>query len=398
MNNQLPKNIHYVGINDENKKIFENHYPLSCGMSYNSYVIIDEKIAVFDSVDSTYITAWLNNISSIIGDRKPDYLIISHMEPDHSSGIIEFIKVYPDIILVASQMAFIMLDNFFHEQPFESKRKIVENNDYILLGEHTLNFIPAPMVHWPEVIMTYENSEKILFSADAFGRFGTNNTKNCDCNLTSHDSISEYRRYYAGIVGKYGPSVQDVITTVKDINIETICPLHGPILTSDINRFISYYDLWSKYEAESNGVLIVFSTVYGNTKKAVYHLYDELLSCGITDIRCCDLTSTDVSYSIANAYRYQNIILATTTYNGNIFPCMRNFVEELTSRNISNRNIGIIENGSWAPNVNNTIHSMMKSLHDINWFKNLVTIKSSLSSTNFQQIKELAKEIKDSMQ
>ncbi len=380
----ITKDIKYVGVNDRSIDLFEGQFVVPEGMAYNSYVILDEKIVVMDTVDKNFGDEWLSNIKSVLGDRAPDYLVIQHMEPDHSANIFNFTKVYPDAVVVSSDRAFKMMQNYF-ETDFSDKRIIVKEGDTLSLGKHTLNFIAAPMVHWPEVIMTYDSCDKVLFSADGFGKFGALDA--------DEDWACEARRYYFGIVGKFGAQVQNVLKKAANLDIEIICPLHGPVLKENLGYYINLYNTWSSYGVESEGVAIFYTSVYGNTKKAVELLAEELKNSGCLKVAVTDLARDDMAEAVEDAFRYGKIILATTTYNGEIFPFMRTFIEELTERGYRNRKIGFMENGSWMPVAAKTMKKMLENSKDLAFTDTTVTIHSAVKNENIEQIKALAKEI-----
>ncbi|MDD7187345.1 MAG: flavodoxin domain-containing protein, partial [Clostridia bacterium] len=336
---EISNNVKYIGVFNTETDLFEGQYKIPDGISYNSYVIIDEKIAVLDTVDKNFGDEWLKNLSAVLGDKKPDYLVVHHMEPDHSANIARFMNVYPEATIVSSAAAFRMMQNFFGTA-FENRRLLVGENDELSLGKHTLKFIAAPMVHWPEVIMSYEVSEKILFSADGFGRFGSTDEKD--------DWADEARRYYIGIVGKYGVQVQAVLKKAAALEIAKICPLHGPVLTKNIGEYVKLYDIWSSYAVETDGTVIAYASVYGNTEKAAKLLAEKLESKG-EKVEIYDLARTDVSESVAAAFRYGKLVLASITYNTDVFPYMKDFINHLTERDFKNRTVAFIENGSWAP-------------------------------------------------
>jgi flavorubredoxin len=377
--------IKYVGVNDHNVDLFEGQYIVPNGMAYNSYLICDEKIAVMDTVDVNFKDEWLENIKKEIGEKAPDYLIVQHMEPDHSANIDEFAKVYPDAVIVATDRAFVMMDKFFGTD-YADRRIVVGEGDTLSLGEHTLTFVTAPMVHWPEVMMTYDDAEKTLFSADGFGKFGALDVE--------EDWACEARRYYFGIVGKYGAQVQAVLKKAAGLDIQRICPLHGPILTENLGYYINLYDIWSSYGVESEGTLICYTSVYGNTKKAVEILVDELKKAGCPKVVVNDLARCDMAEAVEDAFRYGKIILATTTYNGDLFPFMREFVNDLTERGYRNRKIGIMENGSWAPTVKNKITKAFELCKNLEFAETVVTIHSAVKDDTIEQIKKLAEEMK----
>ena len=377
--------IKYVGVNDHNIDLFEGQYVVPNGMAYNSYVICDEKIAVMDTVDVNFKDEWFENIKKEIGERSPDYLVVQHMEPDHSANINEFAKAYPDAVIVATDRAFVMMDKFFGTD-FADRRIVVGEGDTLSLGEHTLTFVTAPMVHWPEVMMTYDDAEKTLFSADGFGKFGALDVE--------EDWACEARRYYFGIVGKYGAQVQAVLKKAAGLDIQRICPLHGPILTENLGYYLNLYDIWSSYGVESEGTLICYTSVYGNTKKAVEILAEELKKAGCPKVVVNDLARCDMAEAVEDAFRYGKIILATTTYNGDLFPFMREFVNDLTERGYRNRKIGIVENGSWAPVVKNKIVKAFELCKNLEFAETVVTIHSAVKDETIEQIKKLAEEMK----
>ena len=380
----ITKDIKYVGVNDHKIDLFEGQYIVPNGMAYNSYIINDEKTAVMDSVDINFADEWLSKIENILEDKSPDYLIIQHMEPDHSSSITAFTEKYPDTVIVATDKAFVMMQRFF-DTDFSDNRLVVKEGDTLSLGKHTLSFITAPMVHWPEVMMTYDATDKVLFSADAFGKFGA-----LDCD---EDWACEARRYYVGIVGKYGVQVQAVLKKAAALDIQTICPLHGPVLKENLEYHLNLYNIWSSYGTESEGVLICYTSVYGNTKNAVEILEEELKTLGCPKVAINDLARCDMAEAVEDAFRYGKIVLATTTYNGGIFPFMHTFINELLERGFKNRKIGIIENGSWAPVAANTIKKLLENSKNLTFTDKAVTINSAVKADTIEQIKNLAKEI-----
>ena len=365
----ITKDIKYVGVNDRTIDFFEGQYTVPNGISYNSYLITDEKTAVMDTVDMAFTHEWLDNIQNLLGDKRPDYLIIQHMEPDHSANIVNFLKVYPDTCIVASQKAFAMMKNFFGND-FSENRVVVAEGDTLSLGKHTLTFITAPMVHWPEVIVTYDSYDKVLFSADGFGKFGTPDTE--------EEWESEARRYYFGIVGKYGVQVQALLKKAGTFDIEKICPLHGPVLTENLDYYLDLYNKWSSYQTEE-GVVIAYTSIYKNTEKAVLSLADKLKAKGCPAVKVYDLARCDMAKAVADAFKYSKLVLATTTYNNDIFPFMREFINHLTSRNFQNHIIALIENGSWAPVAAKTMKGMFESSKNITFTETEVKIMSSLS-------------------
>ena len=378
------KDIKYIGVNDRDIDLFEGQYVVPNGMAYNSYAIIDEKIAIMDTVDANFTQEWLGNIKNVLGDRTPDYLVVQHMEPDHSANVTEFAKVYPNATIVASEKAFAFMNKFF-ETDFADRRIVVGEGDTLSLGAHNLKFYTAPMVHWPEVIMTYDETDKVLFAADAFGKFGALDA--------DEDWACEARRYYFGIVGKYGVQVQAVLKKLGSLPIEIICPLHGPILKENLGYYLDLYNTWSSYGVESEGVVIAYTSVYGHTKKAVELLAEELKNLGCAKVVVNDLARCDMAEAVEDAFRYGKLVLATTTYNGDIFPFMHTFITGLLERSYKNRKIGIIENGSWAPVAGKMIKKMFEKSKDIEFTDTTVTIHSAVKSENIDQIKSLAKEI-----
>lgn len=384
MDTIVTNDIKYVGVNDRDIDLFEGQYIVENGMAYNSYVIIDKKIAVMDSVDANFKDEWLGNLADVLGDKTPDYLIVQHMEPDHSANIDSFAEKYPDAQIVASAQAFNMMKNFFGTD-FSDRRIVVKEGDTLELGEHTLTFITAPMVHWPEVIMTYDSRDKVLFSADGFGKFGALDA--------DEDWACEARRYYFGIVGKYGTQVQNVLKKAAALEIQTICPLHGPILKENLDYYLGLYNTWSSYGTESEGVVIAYTSVYGHTKAAVELLAQKLNDAGCPKVAVTDLARDDMAEAVEDAFRYGTLVLATTTYNADIFPFMREFINHLTERNFSNRTIAFVENGSWAPTAAKVMRKMLEDCKNIKFAENTVTIKSALSDDNRAQIDALAAEL-----
>ena len=383
---QITNDIKYVGVNDHIIDLFEGQYDVPNGMSYNSYVILDEKVAVFDTVDSRFGDKWLENLKLALKERVPDYLIVQHMEPDHSSNITTFKNEYPSAKIVASDKAFTMMKQFFGSD-YQEERIVVKENDTLSLGKHTLTFISAPMVHWPEVMVTYDSYDKVLFSADAFGKFGALDVDEKD------GWACEARRYYFGIVGKYGMQVTNLLKKVGAYEIETICPLHGPVLNENLSYYIDLYKTWSSYLPESDGIVISYTSVYGNTKKAVELLKEELEKNGCPKVVLNDLARVDKYEAIEDAFRYGTIVLATTTYNNDVFPAMREFIYELLERGYKNRKIAIIENGSWAPSAGKKIRGMLEEAKGLTVLETGVTIRSSMTKENEEEIKALAKEL-----
>ena len=381
---KITDDIKYVGVNDHKIDLFEGQYDVPNGMAYNSYVIVDKKIAVMDTVDRNFKHEWLNNLEDALGGRKPDYLVVQHMEPDHSANIMNFMESYPDATVVSSAKAFTMMGNFFGTQ-FEDRRIVVKEGDTLELGEHTLAFVGAPMVHWPEVIMTYDTKDKVLFSADGFGKFGALDVE--------EDWACEARRYYIGIVGKYGAQVQAVLKKAAKLDIQTICPLHGPILSENLGYYIDLYNTWSSYGVESEGIMIAYTSVYGNTKKAVELLAEKLRMKGCPKVVVNDLAREDMAECVEDAFRYGRIVLATTTYNAEIFPFMREFINHLTERNFQNKTVAFIENGSWAPMAAKTMKKMLDGCKNITYTDTTVRIMSALNSESSEQLEKLADEL-----
>lgn len=380
----ITNDIKYVGVNDHEIDLFEGQYTVPNGMSYNSYVIVDEKIAVMDTVDARFLHEWLDNVGNAVGDRTPDYLIVQHMEPDHSANIVNFVKNYPDVKIVASKKAFVMMKQFFGED-FEKQGISIADGDTLELGKHTLTFVAAPMVHWPEVMVTYDSFDKVLFSADGFGKFGA-----LDVN---EDWACEARRYYIGIVGKYGAQVQKLLNKAAELDIEKICPLHGPVLSENLGYYIKLYNIWSSYEVETDGIVIAYTSVYGNTKKAVEILAEKLRSLGCPKVTVNDLARCDMAEAVEDAFRYGKLVLATTTYNADVFPFMREFINHLTERSFQNRAVGFIENGSWAPQAVKVMKKMLEPCKNLKLAENTVTIKSAVNEENMNQLEALAKEL-----
>ena len=380
----ITADIRYVGVNDHNVDLFEGQYVVENGMAYNSYVIMDEQIAVMDTVDGNFTDEWLKNISDVIGDRKPSYLIVQHMEPDHSANIANFLDLYKDAKVVATAKAFVMMKQFFGTD-YPERQIVVKEGDTLSLGTHTLTFVLAPMVHWPEVMVTYDSKDKVLFSADAFGKFGALDVE--------EDWTCEARRYYFGIVGKYGVQAQALLKKAAGLDIQTICALHGPILKENLGYYLDLYNTWSSYGVESEGVVIAYTSVYGNTKKAVELLADKLTALGCPKVTVTDLARDDMAEAVEDAFRYGKLVLATTTYNGDIFPFMKTFIEHLTERGYKNRTIGLIENGSWAPTAAKTMLKMFEGSKNLTFTDTTVTIKSAVNAENEAQIAALAEEL-----
>lgn len=381
---RISNDIFYIGVNDKQIDLFEGQYVVPEGMSYNSYVIIDQKIAVFDGVDKNFTTEWLDNLKSTLNGKKPDYLIVQHMEPDHSASIDTFLTEYPEAIVVSNSKSFTMMKNFFGKD-YSERRLAVGENDTLCLGKHTLTFITAPMVHWPEVIMTYDSIDKVLFSADGFGKFGALDAE--------EDWACEARRYYFGIVGKYGVNVQSVLKKASALDVQTICPLHGPILNENLAYYLDLYNKWSSYTPEAEGVTIAYTSVYGNTKKAVELLKEQLNEKGVK-VALFDLARDDMAEAVEDSFKYGKLVLATTTYNGSIFPFMNTFIETLVEHNYQNRTIGFIENGSWAPIATKIMKGKLENCKNITFAENNVKIFSAVSDENVAQIKALADELK----
>ncbi|MBQ7715467.1 MAG: flavin reductase [Clostridia bacterium] len=381
---KVTNDIKYVGVNDRKIDLFEGQYDVPNGMAYNSYLILDEKIAVMDTVDRNFTHEWLDNVAAALSGRTPDYLIVQHMEPDHSANIVNFLKTYPSATVVSSAKAFVMMKNFFGTE-FEDRRIVVGEGDTLALGAHTLTFITAPMVHWPEVIMTYDSTDKVLFSADGFGKFGAWDT--------DEDWACEARRYYFGIVGKYGAQVQAVLKKAANLDIEIICPLHGPVLSENLGYYLNLYNIWSSYGVESEGIMIAYTSVYGNTKRAVELLADKLKSKGCPKVVVCDLAREDMAEAVEDAFRYGRLVLATTTYNADIFPFMRTFIEHLVERGYQNRTIGLIENGSWAPLAAKVMRGMFEKSKNITFCENTVRITSALNDASKEALEALAGEL-----
>ena len=387
---KISDSVKYVGVNDHEIDLFEGQFEVPLGMAYNSYVIIDDKIAVMDSVDKNFGSEWLKNIDGVLEGKIPDYLIVQHMEMDHSANVLSFMQKFPEAKIAASKMAFTMMKNMFGTD-FADRQIVIAEGSKIELGKHTLNFITAPNVHWPEVIMTYESSEKILFSADAFGKFGANDKEDPE------GWACEARRYYFGIVGKFGSSVQALLKKASNLEIQKICSLHGPVLDSDIKTYIDYYNTWSSYEAETEGVFIAYTSVYGNTKQAAEKLAELLKAKGCPKVAIADLAREDTYECVEDAFRYSKLVLATTTYCGGIFPKMREFISHLTERNFQKRTVALIENGSWAPSAVKGMTAMLEPLQDIKIIDEKVTIKIAVNDETVRQLEFLAEKLSDSL-
>lgn len=383
---RITDDILYVGVNDHNIDLFEGHYIVPNGMAYNSYVINDEKIAVMDTVDAAFGDEWLKNIADVLNGATPDYLIVQHMEPDHSANIQKFLEVYPNTKVVGNAKTFTMIGNFFRDLKLADENKLeVKNKDTLTLGKHELTFVFAPMVHWPEVMVTYDSKDKVLFSADGFGKFGALDVEeDWDC---------EARRYYVGIVGKYGAQVQNLLKVAATLDIQTICPLHGPVLTENLEHYIGQYNTWSSYGTESEGVMIAYTSVYGNTKKAVELLAEKLKEKGCPKVVVTDLAREDMAEAVEDAFRYGKIVLASTTYNGDVYPFMKTFIEHLTERNYQNKTIGLIENGSWASMAGKVMTGMFEKSKNITWLETSVKIMSSMDEQNKADIEKMAEEL-----
>ena len=380
----ITKDIKYVGVNDHEIDLFEGQYVVPNGMAYNSYIILDEKIAVMDSVDKRFACQWLDNVRDALDGRKPDYLVVQHMEPDHSANIANFMNTYPNAVIVSSAKAFAMIKNYFGTE-FDDRRIVVGEGDTLELGRHTLTFYAAPMVHWPEVIVTYDACDKVLFSADGFGKFGALDVE--------EDWACEARRYYIGIVGKYGAQVQALLKKASGLDIKIICPLHGPVLTENLEYYFNLYDIWSSYRVESEGVVIAYTSVYGNTRSAVERLAQKLKENGCPRVVVNDLARCDMAEAVEDAFRYGKLVLATTTYNGDVFPFMREFIHHLTERGYRSRTVGMIENGSWAPQAVRIMQKMLEGGKELAFTQTNVKVISSLNEESKAQIDALAREL-----
>ena len=381
---KVTDSILYVGCNDHQVDLFEGQYDVPNGMAYNSYIILDERTAVIDTVDQNFTEEWLGNVKEALAGRTPDYLLVQHMEPDHSGSIEAFVNEYPDVTVIGNKKTFVMMGQFFPNMELKNTLKF-ENGDTLSLGKHTLNFLFAPMVHWPEVMMTYESTEKVLFSADGFGKFGALDVE--------EDWACEARRYYIGIVGKFGAQVQNVLKAAAELDIQMICPLHGPILNENLGYYLNLYDLWSSYTPEDRGVCICYTSVYGNTKAAAEKLHDRLVELGIPIVEISDLARCDMAEAVEDAFRYDTLVLATTTYNADIFPFMNQFIDHLTERNYQKRNLAFIENGTWGPTAKRVMTKKFENSKDINYLENSVTIKSALNNQSEAQLEALAEEL-----
>ena len=380
----ITNDIKFIGVNDHQVDLFEGQYIVPNGMSYNSYAILDEKTAIMDAVDANFVEEWLDNVKAVLEGREPDYLVVHHMEPDHSAGIAEFLKVYPKAVVVSSAKAFAMMKNYFGTD-YADRRIVVAEGDKLNLGKHELTFVAAPMVHWPEVMVSYDSCDKVLFSADGFGKFGALDVE--------EDWACEARRYYIGIVGKYGAQVQALLKKAAALDIAIICPLHGPVVTENLGYYINLYDIWSSYGVESEGVMIAYTSVYGNTKKAVELLEKKLLEKGCPKVVVNDLARCDMAEAVEDAFRYGKIVLATTTYNGGIFPFMNDFIHHLTDHNFQNRTIGLMENGSWAPVAAKVMRKQLETSKNLTFTDTTVKILSALDENSAAQIEDLAEEL-----
>ena len=384
MNMYITNDILYIGVNDHQVDLFEGQYIVPNGMSYNSYVILDEKVAVMDTVDKNFTHEWLDNLQKALAGRQPDFLVVQHMEPDHAANVANFLKVYPHATVVSSAKAFQMMKNFFGSE-YEERRIVVGEGDTLCLGKHTLTFVTAPMVHWPEVIVSYDSCDKALFSADGFGKFGALDA--------DEDWACEARRYYIGIVGKYGTQTQALLKKAAGLDISIICPLHGPVLTENLGYYINLYDIWSSYRVENEGVLIAYTSVYGHTKAAVELLAKALEEKGCPKVTVADLARDDMAKAVEDAFRYSKLVLATTTYNGDVFPFMKEFIHHLTERNYQNRTVAFMENGSWAPVAGKVMAKMLETSKNLTYTENNVKIFSALSDESRAQIEALAEEL-----
>ena len=380
----ITNDIKYIGVNDHDIDLFEGQYIVPNGMAYNSYAVLDEKIAIMDSVDAGFTGEWLSNIKDVLGSRTPDYLIVQHMEPDHSASIDDFVKVYPEVKIVASAKAFVMMKQFFGTD-FPEQKLVVGEGDKLSLGKHELTFVTAPMVHWPEVIVTYDSTDKVLFSADGFGKFGAWDIE--------EDWGCEARRYYFGIVGKYGAPVQTLLKKAAALDIQKICPLHGPVLAENLGYYLGLYNTWSSYQPEEEGIVIAYTSIYGNTKNAVLALAEALRANGCPKVVVNDLARCDMAEAVEDAFRYSKLVLATTTYNGDIFPFMKEFINHLTERGYSNRKVAFVENGSWAPVAAKVMKRMLEESKNLTLAENTVKIMSALNEESMAQVEALAEEL-----
>ncbi len=383
----ITKSIKYIGVIDNEIDLFEGQYTVENGMAYNSYAILDEKIAVLDTVDAYFSEEWMGNVKTVLNGKAPDYLIVQHMEPDHSANIVTFMHAYPETTIVSSAKAFVMMKQFFGED-FPERRITVGEGDELSLGTHTLVFVMAPLVHWPEVFVTYDKTEKVPFSADAFGKFGALDA--------DEDWACEARRYYFGIVGKYGAQVQTLLKKAAALDIQTICPLHGPVLSENLDYFLSLYDTWSAYRPENEGVMIAYASVYGNTKKAAELLAEELRKNGCSKVVISDLARSDMAENVEDAFRYSKLVLASPTYNADVFPFMREFLLNLTERNYQNRTVGFIENGSWASAAERVMKKMLENSKNLTYLETSAHLKSALNEESTEQIKKMARELCES--
>lgn len=381
---KITSDIKYVGVNDHQVDLFEGQYVVPNGMAYNSYVILDEKIAVMDTVDIHFEKEWLANVETALDGRTPDYLVVQHMEPDHSANIQNFMKKYPDTTIVGNAKTFAMMDQFFTLDS-QVKRLTVQDKGTLSLGKHELTFVFAPMVHWPEVMVTYDSTDKVLFSADGFGKFGALDVE--------EDWDDEARRYYIGIVGKYGMQVQKLLKEASALDIQIICPLHGPVLTENLGHYLEKYDIWSSYRPEEKGVLIAYASVYGNTKRAAELLAEKVKAKGYPNVVLADLARNDMAECVAAAFRYDHLVLATLTYNGDVFPCMKTFINQLTERSYQNRTVGFMENGTWAPTAKKVMQTMLEKSKNLTYLENNVTIRSAVHEDTEAAIEAMAEEI-----
>ena len=381
---KITDSILAVGVNDHQVDLFEGQYVVPHGMAYNSYAVVDDKIAVMDAVDAHFTQEWLDNLSQALADRKPDYLVVQHMEPDHSGSIAAFMAAWPEAKIVSSMQAFAMMKNFYGTD-FPERNMVVKEGSTLELGKHVLTFVAAPMVHWPEVIVTYDSLDKVLFSADGFGKFGALDVE--------EDWTDEARRYYIGIVGKYGPQVQALLKKAAGLDIQKICPLHGPVLTEDLGKYLKLYDIWSSYGVETDGVFLAYTSVYGNTRKVVESLAQKLRAAGCPKVDVADLARTDLAAAVGNAFRFGKIVLATTTYNTDIYPFMKNFIHHLTERNFQKRKVALVENGSWAPLAAKVMRAMLANCKDLVFTDTTVTLKSAANADTDAQLDKLAAEL-----